>query len=95
MDQAICFWHKGNDYISKDSKRYAEIQIKRIKSKALILKTQPEAGRIVPELGIIQIRELIEGNYRIVYRLSSQDIVEIITVHHSSRDLEGREIISL
>ena len=94
MDQAICFWHKGNDYISKDSKRYAEIQIRRIKSRSLILKTQPEAGRVVPELGIIQIRELIEGNYRIVYRLSFGNIVEILTIHHSSRDLEGREILA-
>jgi addiction module RelE/StbE family toxin len=82
------------EYISKDSKRYAEIQIKRIKSKTLILKTLPESGRIVPELGIVLIRELIEGNYRIIYRLSSGNIVEILTVHHSSRDFERREIVS-
>ena len=40
------------DYILKDSKRYAENQIRRIKSKTLILKTQPESGRVVPEFGI-------------------------------------------
>jgi plasmid stabilization system protein ParE len=57
------------DYITKDSKRYAENQVKRIKTKTLILKTQPEAGRIVPELGIKEIRELIEGNYRIITEL--------------------------
>jgi toxin ParE1/3/4 len=57
------------DFISKDSKRYAENQIRRIKTKTSILKVQPEIGRIVPELAINEIRELIEGNYRIVYRI--------------------------
>ena len=80
------------DYISKDSRRYAENQIRRIKAKTLILKTQPESGRIVPELGILQIRELIEGNYRIVYRLLHTEIIEILTIHHSARDFESREI---
>lgn len=42
------------DYISKNSRHYAEDQIRRIKTKTLILKTQPESGRIVPELGIVQ-----------------------------------------
>lgn len=80
------------DYISKDSRRYAEIQIRRIKSKTGILKTQPESGRIVPELGIVQMRELIEGNYRIVYRLLNNELIEILTIHHSARDFESREI---
>ncbi|HLN73646.1 MAG: type II toxin-antitoxin system RelE/ParE family toxin [Methylococcaceae bacterium] len=80
------------DYISKDSKRYAEEQIRRIKSKTTILKTQPESGRIVPELGVLQIRELIEGNYRIVYRILSYELIEILTIHHTSRDFESRKI---
>ncbi len=80
------------DYISKDSRRYAENQIRRIKSKTVILKTQPESGRIVPELGKVQIRELIEGNYRIVYRLLNNELIEILTIHHSARDFESREI---
>jgi len=66
------------DYISKDSKRYAENQVRRIKAKTLILKTQPVSGRIVPELGISQIRELIEGNYRIVYQILNKELIEIL-----------------
>jgi plasmid stabilization system protein ParE len=57
----------------------------------LILKTKPESGRIVPELGIIHIREFIEGNYRIVYRLLSNELIEILTIHHLARDFESRE----
>jgi len=80
------------DYISIDSKRYAKNQVERIKSKTLILKTMPEIGRIVPELESSEIRELIEGNYRIVYRIKTRDYIEIITVHHTSRNLYSREI---
>jgi addiction module RelE/StbE family toxin len=81
------------DYISKDSKRYAENQVKRIKEKTSILKTRPKTGRVVPELEIKEIREIIEGNYRIVYRVLNDEVVEILTIHHSSRDFNSREIL--
>ncbi|MEI8048224.1 MAG: type II toxin-antitoxin system RelE/ParE family toxin [Bacteroidota bacterium] len=81
------------DYIAIDSQRYARNQVDRIKSKTLILKTMPETGRIVPELENNEIRELIEGNYRIVYRYKAKDYVEILTVHHTSRNFYSREII--
>jgi toxin ParE1/3/4 len=80
------------DYISKDSKRYAGNQINRIKSKTFILKSRPESGRMVPEIGMSEIRELIEGNYRIIYRIYSNESIEILTIHHSARDIEKREI---
>ena len=75
------------DYISKDSVVYAKRQVFRIKNRTDILKTQPRAGRFVPE-----IRELIEGNYRIIYKIVSKDRIDILTVHHSARDLTKREI---
>ena len=81
------------DYISKDSKRYAENQVKRIKNKTSLLKTRPLTGRVVPEIEIKEIRELIEGNYRIVYRILNEDLVEILTIHHTSRDFESRGIL--
>ncbi|MEI6050614.1 MAG: type II toxin-antitoxin system RelE/ParE family toxin [Bacteroidota bacterium] len=80
------------NYISIDSKRYAKNQVERIKFKTLILKTIPEIGRIVPELENSEIRELIEGNYRIVYRIKTIDYIEILTGHHTSRNLYSREI---
>jgi plasmid stabilization system protein ParE len=80
------------DYIAIDSKRYAKNQVDRIKAKTLVLKTMPESGRIVPELENNGIRELIEGNYRIVYRIKTKNYVEILTVHHTSRDFNSREI---
>ncbi|MFW5871198.1 MAG: type II toxin-antitoxin system RelE/ParE family toxin [Verrucomicrobiota bacterium] len=47
----------------------------------------PESGRMVPEAGNPVIREIIFGNYRIVYRFR-KDTVEILTVYHGSRLLD-------
>ena len=37
-------------------------------------------------------REIIEGNYRIIYKVISSERIDIITVHHSARDLTKRKI---
>lgn len=78
------------DYISKDSERYAERQIQRIFDRTLILKEQAETGKQVDEINRRDIRELIEGRYRIIYRIVSETKVHILMVHHSSRDLSRR-----
>ena len=47
----------------------------------------PESGRIVPEFGIAQLREIIHPPLRIVYRLD-KDRVRIIRVWRSERLLK-------
>ena len=47
----------------------------------------PRSGRIVPEVGDPAIREILLGNYRIVYRIKS-GAVEILAVHHGARLLD-------
>ena len=75
------------EYIAQDSNKYASLQVKKIKERTKQLKTQPLSGRIVPELNDKYIRELIEGNYRIVYLIQDKNIF-ILTVHHSAKLLE-------
>jgi len=79
------------EYISKNSYKYAKITLNKIFSKVEILKTNPKIGRIVPELQDEQFRELINGNYRIIYKIIDFSI-EILTIHHSSRDLSRRKV---
>ncbi|WP_370281068.1 type II toxin-antitoxin system RelE/ParE family toxin [Robiginitalea marina] len=79
------------EYISPDSARYAKFQIERIFSRTQILKKQPSLGKVVEEIGDPNIRELVEGNYRIIYRIVNQHHIHILMVHHASRDL-GRRI---
>jgi addiction module RelE/StbE family toxin len=76
------------DYISKDSKKYALLQIDRIKKKVKILYKNPKSGRIVPEINHNNIRELIEGNYRIIYLIKSTERIDILSIFHSARILD-------
>lgn len=52
----------------------------KILTKARTLETFPRMGRKVPELDVDDIRELIEGYYRIVYRIRSEALTEVVTV---------------
>ena len=52
------------------------------------LESFPHAGRTVPELQVENIREILHGNYRLIYR-ETNDSVQILTVHHSARLLDS------
>jgi plasmid stabilization system protein ParE len=47
---------------------------------------QPRAGRVVPEVGREDVREVLVGNYRIVYEVRSAEI-RILTVFEGHRSL--------
>jgi toxin ParE1/3/4 len=81
------------EFIARDSVRYAKLQVVKIKSRTAVLKSHPQAGKVVMEMSDKRIRELIEGNYRIIYKIISKNCVDILTVHHSARDLTKREIL--
>lgn len=74
------------EYIAKDSSFYARKIIERIFFRVEALSNFPESGRIVPEFNQRPLRELIEGNYRIVYRYQQPEIT-ILRIHHSARSL--------
>jgi len=78
------------EYISKDSQRYAKFQVIKLKNLSRILKTQTRSGKIVPEINRENIRELIEGSYRIIYKIVADNQIDILTIHHSARDLTRR-----
>ena len=58
----------------------------RIQKKAGTLCTLPFIGRIVPELNSEELREVIEKNYRIVYRVS-EEFIEIVNDFDAHRML--------
>jgi len=73
------------DFIAKDSIKYAERTVEKLFNSVDILVNHSRAGKIVPELENDQFRELIRGNYRIVYQIVDEYRIEILTVHRSSR----------
>jgi addiction module RelE/StbE family toxin len=77
------------EYIARDSPTYAAATADRILDAIDNLVTYPKLGRVVPEYNNESIRELIVGNYRIVYRLRRQRI-GIVAIVYGSRDLLRR-----
>ncbi len=51
----------------------------------------PESGRIVPELGRDDIREIVHGSHRVIYRLAGGEI-RILTVRHTARLIDEDEL---
>jgi plasmid stabilization system protein ParE len=78
-------------YIAQDKPSAAEKWIKTIFSKVEQLEVSPELGRIVPEIGNSQFRELIYGNYRIIYRIEKNQI-SILTIRHGKQLLPIDEV---
>ena len=84
-DQALQDIDAIAEFISRDSERFAQIQVQRFFDTEPMIQNQPLAGRMVPEVNSELIREIIQGNYRIIYRIISPHRIDVITVHHSSR----------
>jgi toxin ParE1/3/4 len=77
-------------FIARDSERYAQLTVDRLVTATDRLLSFPRSGRVVPEVGDENLRELLIGFYRIVYRLH-KDSIGIATVVHMSREFAGPE----
>ena len=71
-------------YIAADNPDAARQWIERLKKRARSALEAPFVGRKVPEFAREDIRELIEGNYRIVYKIFEDHLV-ILTVFEGHR----------
>jgi toxin ParE1/3/4 len=80
-------------YIAQDKPSAAEKWVKTIFSKVEQLKSCPEIGRMVPEIENNQFRELVFGNYRIIYRIEAKQI-SILTIRHGKQILPIKEIMA-
>ncbi len=74
------------DHIARDSIAYADLVLMRLLMAPERLVQFPESGRMVPEFGLPNLREIILSPFRIVYRLRG-DVVEVVTVFHAARVL--------
>ena len=91
-DSAIQALNDIGEYIAKDSERYAIMVVQLLFESTDLLESYPKAGRIVPEFNDKNIRELVRGSYRIVYRIADLTRIDILTVHHSARILTKSRI---
>jgi len=79
------------DYIAQDKPSAAVRWINEVFTKVEQLKSSPQIGRVVPEISGNQFRELLYGNYRIIYRVELKQI-SILTIRHGKQILPIAEI---
>ncbi|PYU96016.1 MAG: type II toxin-antitoxin system RelE/ParE family toxin [Acidobacteria bacterium] len=82
---AICL------FIARDAPTLAAIFADRVLRASDRLASHPRLGRVVPELGNENIREIIVGSYRVIYRIQREQ-VHLLTVHHGARPLDTTKI---
>ncbi len=76
------------DYISKDSEFYAASFVREIIEASRTLSNFAERGRLVPEFGRQDIRELFIKGYRLMYQIEESHVV-ILGLIHGRRDLKS------
>jgi plasmid stabilization system protein ParE len=79
------------EFIGHDSEHYACLFVMDVLQAVERLVDLPRIGRVVPEMNDPAIRELILGNYRIIYRLHTE-LAEILTVHNGTQLLDPRKL---
>lgn len=77
------------NFIAADSPTYAEITANRILTAIERLERHPRLGRVVPEYRLPDLRELIVGAHRVVYRIQRND-AGIVAIVHGSQNLLRR-----
>jgi len=51
----------------------------------------PEQGRVVPEDGRANVREILYKSHRIIYRIASKNIL-VLTIRHIKRLIDVKEL---
>lgn len=83
-EQAVADLEAIRDYVARDSAQYATLLVERLIASLDRVSHFPEIGRVVPEYQRPDIREIILGSYRVVYRLRT-GAAEVLTVFHGAR----------
>jgi addiction module RelE/StbE family toxin len=83
-DAALGQLESIRDYFARTSPEYAQKLVERLVNRSEKVADFPRSGRMVPEYEIDEVRQVIEGQYRIIY-LIKEDQIEILALIHTSR----------
>ena len=83
-EQALSRLSAIQEYVEGDSPAAAIRLVARLIRRTRPLGRNPYMGRTVPDLPETDLRELIEGNYRIVYRVHPP-FIQVLTVFEGHR----------
>jgi plasmid stabilization system protein ParE len=79
------------EYIAQDNIEAAEKWVAEIIEKVERIIEFPEQGRIVPEDGRANVREIFYKSHRIVYRITSKNIL-VLTIRHVKQLIDVEEL---
>lgn len=86
-DAAVAQLEAIHDYVSQTSPEYASRIVDRLTKRSVQISAFPFFGRRVPEYELNEVREVIEGSYRIIYLVKEDEgQIEVLAVIHSSRE---------
>jgi addiction module RelE/StbE family toxin len=86
-DAAVAQLEAIHDYVAQTSPEYARRIIDRLTKRSIQISKFPLSGRAVPEYELNEVREVVEGSYRIIYLIKEdEDQLEVLAVIHSSRE---------
>jgi toxin ParE1/3/4 len=79
------------DYIAQDNPMAAEQWVDKLVPGAEKVASHPRSGRAVPEVGDPKIREVLVGQYRVIYRLEEKRllVLTVIEGHRRLRAISG------
>ena len=75
------------EFISRDAPMTARRFAQKIIARVEMLKHQPLIGGYVLEDDTRTYREVLQGNYRVIYRVAGE-LVIVVAVHHGARLLD-------
>ncbi len=78
------------EYIAADNPAAARKWVDSLFESIERLRLFPLSGRVLPELARQEIRELLYGQYRIIYRVE-QKTITLLTVRHGKQILPGED----
>ncbi len=83
-DAAIEHLEAIHAYIAKTSPDYALRVVDRLSRRSQQIAEFPQSGRPVPEFELGQIREVLEGPYRIIYYIKP-DQIDVLAIVHAAQ----------
>ena len=83
-DEALRHLDDIHRHIAGDSPFYARRMVDKITRRSRQIGAFPQSGRMVPEYQDIDVREVVEPPYRIVYRVTAGR-VDVLAVFHGAR----------
>ncbi len=76
------------DYLAQYSVARTTLLVDSVFRQLDLLKQHPRLGRMVPEFNDEAVRELLHRQYRLLYRIISEEIIDVLTFQTGARPLQ-------